>query len=884
MSMEQFLYTMCKRGLKINGSPFKIYSYSEGLEKNFVFDIAKRVCNYKEPDNLPFPPTKEEIENHYPVSYSYSEIISDTYTVNNITYCDNYLEPERGGNYISHVIVTDKLYDHYPIEFYESNFFKKKFGEDEFNSKKVAQILPVIQNVSLGEEITWESVWTFINADRIDILKRLISAVIEREYTCKRIILLDEYENIPIWIAAIQMSFPVKLAHKISFITYTYSPQNTEFTICGVNDIGTDYNREQIKEDINYYLFDIINRDIPDINTDNFYAKHIEKYYVDFASELKKFHSFMDYFSYNTINNEINYVCLLFTLFDKNSEVEYIIENHLKEALDFAEKYASDDLLNVLVNKIISKRDTYVKKLNYDIAIVLLRFLISISIKLKNDIFTEISNEFIYESIHKFVVEYGKQAEEKTKEFLEQIAVIDKEFGGNARAYIYSSSMLERLLSWLNGNRNIFDNMFYLKMLIECLRDYNQLLEELFENPVVKEVFSQILNNIKSMPEFSFKESMTTIVSMMIDNCKNATYMMIYIQDEILTNDQDLLSGMWSAYYEVAKNKERDWLDSAYEFLIEKHYTDRAYELFLEVFNNSEYKQGCFWEHCEKFLSVKEEYTEYAMKKALDFYVNEIIKSLDGDEYSDEYIDVVERAILSSGDKEYIRNLIETFESALPLTKPKEKVKDFIYRLVDYKKDLDLITIPDKPYLLKVGLALIDIKKKKEQGYISNDIIDFDLDVSNLSKMQMVEYLDWVLPVFIYLARNEKDHEMILNIFKDNYAGNLNELYAIEIKKLSLKEKENLDDVILSYIKHIVIQRSRGEFNPVVLNEVNVIIEDMFHDMSDGRMNSLNERVAAEEIFDTAEYEFWSSVVNAVRERRDKSVFGKLKNIFRMGK
>lgn len=58
----------------------------------------------------------------------------------------------------------------------------------------------------------------------------------ERPDNRKTVIINDEKENIPYWIAAITYAFPLYLAKEISFSTYVYSPGNESQVILGASN------------------------------------------------------------------------------------------------------------------------------------------------------------------------------------------------------------------------------------------------------------------------------------------------------------------------------------------------------------------------------------------------------------------------------------------------------------------------------------------------------------------------------------------------------------------------------------------------------------------------------------------------------------------------
>ena len=329
--MEQLIYTSCRTGINNSGSGFQVYSHSPGMSSDMVLNAQRYICRYKEPFSLPAKPTPEQIEQLFPRAFKFMPLDGEHLCVCGSAYTgrDYMGDGGRFGNFISHVICfKNEDFDGYPISLCESELFERDLPEECKNSPDVPQMLCQIDaqtvNARANESMSFDSVREFINGEdgRIEYLKMLDAALLESERTGKRIIICDERQNIPYWIAAVTMSFSQKTSMSIYFSTYEYDPDSSDAAICGVYPEGTGYELKNAKASGLYYVFDFICGDFPEIDTDKEFLELVQAGFEFSADSLLAFFEFSDGIGLNKADGRVYAAYELYRIFDGTDRIK----------------------------------------------------------------------------------------------------------------------------------------------------------------------------------------------------------------------------------------------------------------------------------------------------------------------------------------------------------------------------------------------------------------------------------------------------------------------------------------------------------------------------------------------------------------------------------
>lgn len=364
MEIGQWITTFSSRGLDRDGSGNGVYSYSS--------DMKNMIREGKYPSNITGIPT---LKNSTGETAGIPDImrVDNSERADDIIYISNthfvgksYNDTaNRGNNYISHGLRIRDI-NRYPAEFYGSRIFRRGLTpEEDLNP------VPLEKLTEAKTVLDREKVQAFLQSgDRIRILCYLLEAVLNRD-TINLVIIYDEKENIPLWIAAVQMSLPLKCALDISFCTFCPDPLNYSYDIRGVAKGFEEAEIDIYKEKGQHFIFDMINHD------------YAEKYPQRYGDEKRKGGSFGDIFgqdyyrmvslawsggsrmddffefidgfrNYNKANAEIKDAALMYQM-TKCGRAGKLDPAGKEAAFSFSEKYGDDQVHISLMKNMLSQ-------------------------------------------------------------------------------------------------------------------------------------------------------------------------------------------------------------------------------------------------------------------------------------------------------------------------------------------------------------------------------------------------------------------------------------------------------------------------------------------------------------------------------------------------
>lgn len=217
MKAKQFIYTSWKNG----NSPskgFMVYSMSTGIsqEDSNAIQVALK---YLPPTGLPYAPTPEQVENMFPRGCAYFKLPSGKYCLGQSMYIGKDYSG-RQGNYIIHAFVFEEKPDLNAFEFINSKFFKRSLTDEEANADSNPPPLPEIEVSQQHCAIDDCALVKFFTPEKLQLLKYLISAVLQADKAHKCVYLYDDYDALPYWFRAVQMCLPQDFIKDVTFTTY----------------------------------------------------------------------------------------------------------------------------------------------------------------------------------------------------------------------------------------------------------------------------------------------------------------------------------------------------------------------------------------------------------------------------------------------------------------------------------------------------------------------------------------------------------------------------------------------------------------------------------------------------------------------------------------
>jgi hypothetical protein len=252
MSFKQAFYTSCEKGLG-GGKGFQFKAASTGIEP-LLFTQIERLGLYVPPLTAPSRPTHEELK-LFPVSLAF-QLLGDGSAVLlqakyiGVDYTDRY------GNFFSHSLVSQNPYRDFcqnnqllPIETWCSDTWA--------DAQNDATELPLIENLRSGGDINDESIFAFLrDPARREMLPNFLTTVVEAIKTNRRLIIVDDNENIAFWIAVASYALPYRFVLKLTFNTYVRDPYQTEALITGTTE-DTTFNFASHEIEHQFFVFDL---------------------------------------------------------------------------------------------------------------------------------------------------------------------------------------------------------------------------------------------------------------------------------------------------------------------------------------------------------------------------------------------------------------------------------------------------------------------------------------------------------------------------------------------------------------------------------------------------------------------------------------------------
>lgn len=343
MSAHQIIYTSCRRGINDGGDGKQVYSQDTDFQG--VDEEEKRhLFSYALPD-LGCPMTDDLVQ-AMPQAYKYQYLRSGMLALALNTYLgrDYMGEGGRFGNHLSHVVVcSPEDMTAYPTEYYGGDLLRSSMTFEEVNSPELPPALPA-PVLERSFFVTVAAVADFLAGEgRMEIYKQMLCAMLSFGRTSKQVVILDEPENIILWIAALGYALPRRNAMEITFSTYECVPAHSPSRVCGTVREGT-----QLGDGSQYFVFDLPGGSIPSLETEPAFSAFMDTAFSFPCEDLWGFHDFLDNgYDYDKADEDVYRAYALYVLLDGGPRS--VPAERLTLALDFAGRFArKDEILRIV--------------------------------------------------------------------------------------------------------------------------------------------------------------------------------------------------------------------------------------------------------------------------------------------------------------------------------------------------------------------------------------------------------------------------------------------------------------------------------------------------------------------------------------------------------
>lgn len=871
MKLLQLIYTSCKKGLS-PGSGFQTYSMSEGITEEERREI-ERYGLYVPPTNLPTQPTQEEIETLFPVALRFFRLESGRFGVCQSRYIGQDYSG-RYGNYFCHALILESgNFPIYPIQLYRSPIFKDRLSEDELKIDSTPRPLPRLDLDDLAStpSITFEDIMEFIGDSRIETVKQMISAVISYDETHRSLILSDSQANIPYWIAALQMAFPLKLAHNLTFTTYIHDPANFNFMVSAVPRTGSRFSFSETQRNFENYIFELEKPTAQVMDKEYEFTKNVDMGYTISRESLEELHRFIDLFDFGQVNKELDSITDLFRI--ARVGVEDLPAERIPAAVEFANMYASPGVLGQLADNLNQILDNLSSKVDFKSAEIITKFLFKISHQTAEKRHLETAYTFFSRALDNLILHNPQPNLEATENFYwtvrdENIAS-KEEFVQRA----LSSHRLEQIAQAIAGNPGSLPTAIYVCLVFGTIISFRYTWEDVMENRPI----------FKALIQYSFKslvlsaEHLTgTLKAAGRDKDFFAELMAYYLNHLVKTEENRMI--LLESYIKVMETKPTESAVYIRLNLIRQKQSSFIYDEYSHLLHNALNKPGFFWTYFNTIFRKDITFLNERFSQAVAEYLDTLA---DKDRFSEcEKILDYEESITSL---DVIRRVVEGFENGLPLESPDENRHKKIQSVSEIKKKRKITTKPDVTRLMLLGIECERTRREPGLVKVSNLVKPgFEAySLENLDTRRIAGYFGWCFPYLLRLVKSSQDHEILFQWWSSSKLDkNFVLEYTAEIQTIIKDDKEIGLDILLNYLKFYLSTFIKDPQYLVVREQNRSHIVKILARLANPQLKYIRLNVLSWASRRAEEKNEFMSTLEKVAERSSKSFFRRLKRIF----
>ncbi len=214
MPVRQLYYTCCRHGLS-SGSGFQIRAASPGIDPGDREQVI-RLGLHK-----PLPATPEAT----PLAFRAGRLASGRTFVQRSRYLGTDYSG-REGNFFTHSLIADDMLPLWAVDYYEWPHWIDALRPEE--DDRAPDALPVVvpPSVPPGDSFSYPELGLFLREvpERASRLQAMLGALLAPHRDRKPLIIRDEKENNPFWIACLTKALPRRTAGRLRFSTFQCDP------------------------------------------------------------------------------------------------------------------------------------------------------------------------------------------------------------------------------------------------------------------------------------------------------------------------------------------------------------------------------------------------------------------------------------------------------------------------------------------------------------------------------------------------------------------------------------------------------------------------------------------------------------------------------------
>lgn len=795
MTIEQGYYTSCRTGIDRKHSGFQFYSYSRGMAKlleNPALNIGT-LYNYQAPvgdgENLPVFPTEEEIHALYPVKFVYKNINGCSMMALNHAVGADYEEgSRRQGNFFSHVIaMNSENLEIYPCQYYDSPDFLNGLSPDEARRDDAPSYLPFLTKLRNGHEISIQTVMEFLdNEDRMECFKGMLYCIIVHQDAKKKrdlpLFICDEKDNIILWIAALQMVFPLINAMDLSFSTYEYDPMRSDSRICGCYPSGTYYDSNRFRNGMDGYLFDMINDVYPEVDYENDFTDLCEMAFSTSYENLQQFHNFLKNYSYDKVDEDIFDAFHLYGLM--SAEIIELDDDpvRLHDMLDFSSRFAEQEERKHLLEVAYNTIPRFYGKENENIQVIL-------EYLKENVVKGEISARELMGKLSGHFLQLLMRSGTDAKEFQSLYNIFSqffKKMQEHLESFIINSYSQDQLEKVVYGNCTIWENLFMVYLVAQSMKEKKTSSSHLKPTEKEGKLIQTVISNILSTQDKNKSIYLTKVLNNFMFDPEMLCEMACIMSEQLcLENKKTDDKFIWAFFYEEFGNFNQNEKHSIYRYLIVHNMEKKLFRLIKQALNNqNSYDE--FFDDIQYILSVspqiKKDYGNDLMEACRQYLIN--TRQNNFNKLKQLFLYIAENDITGN----VCERIVIDMQNQLPISIDDEDTMNEVIWLKKNIKEQGFSVDTSRLELIYYLIFLKESSKKTIKRQIRRKTL---LDVSPLSPQEKKKYLAELGSATGSIIQINEDYDMILKNLNLNNSNieDLGIIYQNALTKVLISSK-----------------------------------------------------------------------------------------------
>lgn len=811
------------------------------------------------------------IKNHYA---NYSEEYNGYFSMFTFTkldsgsFCFYKLDGKEGQYTACILIIRDGCMAFYPIQLAGCEVFNVA-SENNTSGLNMLFSGGLAGKLKPSEEISFERISTFIKNKGDYCLRNMLDIILDKYENPVSIKVYDRLDNIILWIAALQMAFPVKIAHSLFF---SIESSSSDLAECVITTWINEHKEIGETENLDIYYFNFITGKASRAVNESRLTRLIEMGYIISAETLNAFHGFLSKFKYEKIDSELEKCYKLFNMI--NFGFGNTKEDEIEKAIEFASLYGSQAVQEELSENIQSILINIDYELGIEKVKVLADFMYKTAVKSKEKIYLDKANDFFFRFTDEFIMKSSAIDSWDLLDFYENVKKLALKYVDRIINFSVSPVRLKQIGDYLGEGVHTDQSEFYIHMIINDLIEIKYSWNRAMHIEGFEEFIKACVSGI-SIKKADYEQIFNTI-SKDIDYFSHVSLLLYNILLPSGSTDDFI-----STFSKCISEKSSGWAEEAHSAIYEIDMNTRL--LFEEfVFNLKEKpnKQEYFWssfKYGQKDIPV---YYKKYIAEAVKIYLS----VLDKEYLPSESVKLI-RFIIDSEivlDKETLKYVIKEYENTLQLVEPSEEELELIQNIDRIKKEKYISTLPDVS-----GLITFAVWISNPGGSHRLRLKDIFEDCPDFKRIdnRYFQYLLWCLPHIVEYAEVSDDHKQIIDQFcKENVEEEFFNIYIEIIKKRCLQNKSSGYSKVLNFLLsyyYYTLPKYVYMGNEHLIQNMNEKIEELLEGDYIRNIKDLDKDLTYEfQKRDLSVPVMWKEIYTKSREKRGNPIFNQVRKMF----